>query len=107
MTKIAIIIPAYNESENLEKLVNKINDNLNNVKIFIVDDSKTNESEHLLSNKKNVYFYYRGVKLGRGSAVLFGFTQSLKENFDLYIEMDADFSHDPNELKVTFFLKIT
>ena len=107
MTKIAIIIPAYNESENLEKLVNKINDNLNNVKIFIVDDSKTNESEHLLSNKKNVYFYYRGVKLGRGSAVLFGFTQSLKQNFDLYVEMDADFSHDPNELKakVDFFFK--
>ena len=53
MTKVAIIIPAYNESENLEKLLDKINDNLNNVKIFIVDDSKTNESEHLLSNKKN------------------------------------------------------
>ena len=107
MTKIAIIIPAYNESENLEKLVNKINDNLNDVKIFIVDDSKTNESEHLLINKRNVHFYYRGAKLGRGSAVLFGFTQSLKENFDLYVEMDADFSHDPNELKdkINFFFK--
>ena len=72
-----------NESENLEKLVDKINDNLNNVKIFIVDDSKTNESEHLLRNKKNVRFYYRGEKLGRGSAVLFGFKQSLRENFDI------------------------
>ena len=107
MIKVAIIIPAYNESENLEKLVDKINDNLNNVKIFIVDDSKTNESEHLLSNKKNVRFYYRGEKLGRGSAVLFGFKQSLRENFDLYVEMDADFSHEPSELKekVNFFLK--
>ena len=41
---------------------------------------------------KEMYFYYRGAKLGRGSAVLFGFTQSLKENFDLYVEMDADFA---------------
>ena len=56
MTKVAIIIPAYNESENLEKLVNKINENLNDVKIFIVDDSRTNESEHSLIIKKMYVF---------------------------------------------------
>lgn len=43
MMSIAIIIPAYNETENLKNLVTKINQNLNNCEIYIVDDSKTNE----------------------------------------------------------------
>jgi len=107
MTKIAIIIPSYNESENLEKLINEINSNLKNVEIFIIDDSYVDCSEKILKNQNNVNFFHRGKKLGRGSAVIFGLKESLKKNFDLFIEMDADFSHHPNELqeKINFFLK--
>ncbi len=105
MTKIAIIIPSFNESENLENLINEINLNLKNVEIFIVDDSKDDYSEKILNEKKNVNFFHRGKKLGRGSAVIFGLKESLKKDFDIFVEMDADFSHHPNELveKINFF----
>ena len=52
MTKIAIIIPSFNESENLENLINEINLNLKMVEIFIVDDSKDDYSEQILNEKK-------------------------------------------------------
>ena len=105
MTKVAIIIPSYNESENLENLINEINLNLKNVEIFIVDDSEEDCSEKILNQKKNVNFFHRGKKLGRGSAVIFGLKESLKKDFSIFIEMDADFSHHPNELveKISFF----
>jgi len=106
MNKIAIIIPAYNERENLKKLVDQINSNLNNIQILIIDDSKVNDSEQTIIDKKNVHFIYRGKKLGRGSAVLFGLKECLKKDYNIFIEMDADFSHDPNELqdKIDFFV---
>ena len=106
MNKIAIIIPAYNERENLKKLVDQINSNLNDIQILIIDDSKVNDSEQTIIDKKNVHFIYRGKKLGRGSAVLFGLKECLKKDYNIFIEMDADFSHDPNELqdKIDFFV---
>jgi len=106
MNKIAIIIPAYNERKNLKKLVDQINSNLNDIQILIIDDSKINDSEQTIIDKKNVHFIYRGKKLGRGSAVLFGLKECLKKDYNIFIEMDADFSHDPNELqdKIDFFL---
>ena len=98
MMSIAIIIPAYNETENLKNLVKNINKNLNNCEIYIVDDSKTNEGEKTLEQFKNINYIFRGKKLGRGSAVLLGTPNPLKK-FDIYIEMDADFSHNPDELE--------
>ena len=105
MTKVAIIIPSYNESENLGNLIDDINLNLKDVEIFVVDDSKDNYSEKILNQNKNVNFFHRGKKLGRGSAVIFGLKESLKKNFNIFVEMDADFSHHPNELveKINFF----
>ena len=48
---------------------------------------------------------FRGKKLGRGSAVIFGLKEALKKDYSIFIEMDADFSHDPNELqsKISYF----
>ncbi len=98
MKRIAIIIPAYNEKENLKNLIESINKNLQNCDIFIIDDSKINDSEQTLREFNNINFFFRGDKLGRGSAVLFGLNQSIKNEYEIYIEMDADFSHNPNEL---------
>jgi len=99
MNKIAVIIPAYNEKENLPKLIDEIKSYHPIAEIYVVDDSKENFLEKELIDKKDVYYFFRGKKLGRGSAILYGFKEALKKNFEIYIEMDADFSHSPNELK--------
>jgi len=98
--KIAIVIPTYNELENIESLIKAILKNTSDVTIFLVDDSK-DESIGSLINSKNlkVKYFHRKNERGRGSAVLYGFRKALEEDkYDIFIEMDADFSHDPQEL---------
>ena len=100
MKKIAIVIPTYNELENIESLIKAILKNTSDVTIFLVDDSK-DESIGSLINSKNlkVKYFHRKNERGRGSAVLYGFKKALEEDkYDIFIEMDADFSHDPQEL---------
>lgn len=107
MNNIAIIIPAYKENENIFRLIKKIKNILPKSYIYIVDDSpKTNLIKNKLKN--NINFFYRNKKLGRGSAVIYGLKKAiLKKNIDIFIEMDADFSHNPAELnkKINFFKK--
>ncbi len=101
MKKIAIIIPTFNELDNIENLVKEILKNVPESKIFIVDDSNDKKIGDLLNLKNlNATYLHRENSKGRGSAVLYGFRNALKEdNFDIFIEMDADFSHDPTELR--------
>ena len=72
MKKIAIIVPAYNEDENISKLVKKILSFRKDVNIFIVDDSHKKTSETYILKNKKVFYFHRKKKLGRGSAVLYG-----------------------------------
>ena len=100
MTKAAIIIPTYNEAKNIDELVKKINNQINNVIIFIVDDSPLPEIKIICKKYKNLRYFHRKKKKGRGSAVLFGIKKALKDKkIKIIIEMDADFSHRPQELK--------
>ncbi len=109
MKNIAIIIPTYNELENIEKLIYEIKIKLPEAEIFIIDDSKTQEIGELIKNKSlKVNYFHRSDETGRGSAVIYGFNKAIKENkYEIFIEMDADFSHDPYELlrNIDFFLK--
>ena len=108
MNNIGIIIPTYNEEENIGKLVESIKSFVPNSEIFVVDDSINDLSKRILENKSLVHFFHRGQKLGRGTAVIFGLNEALKKkSFDIFIEMDADFSHNPNELKekIDYFKK--
>ena len=94
--KITIIIPSYNEKENIEKLVSEIKKIKQVTKIIIVDDSKDGLNE-IKSNK--VIIINRRKKLGRGSAIIEGINLAIKnKQSDVFIEMDADFSHSPSEL---------
>ena len=105
--KLAIIIPTYNEKDTLPKLVEKLVSVIKNATeqffIVIMDDASPDGTGKIAENLKkthpNITVIHRKSKLGLGSAYKEGFTLALdKFDPDLIAEMDADFSHDPNEL---------
>ena len=97
---VAVIIPAYKEAENIEKLVKSILEIVEKPTIIIVDDSPNNEIESIIKPFENIIYLYRGRKLGRGTAVIEGMKTIIKlKNIDKIIEMDADLSHEPKEIK--------
>ncbi len=97
---LVIVIPTYKEEDNIKILIDKINDQIENVNIIIVDDSPEDNIKVKVKDFNNCNYLFRGKKLGRGSAVLLGMKEALK-NFEdcTIVEMDADLSHDPAELK--------
>jgi len=102
MKEISIIIPTFNEKENIHRLIENIKKVVPKAHIVIVDDSIDNEIGKIVKKNKylRVNYYHRKNTRGRGSAVLFG----LRKNFSkgkkcIFVEMDADFSHRPIELK--------
>ena len=102
INNLLIIIPAYNEGKNLIELLKKIRSENENWSIIIVDDSESFETNKLIENykEKKIYYIKRNLKMGRGSAVRFGFEYSKKNKFDYILEMDADLSHNPSEIKL-------
>jgi dolichol-phosphate mannosyltransferase len=107
MRNVAIIIPAYNEQHNILKLIRRIKYLIPKVCLYIIDDSIGLET-NLIINKSKVNYFHRAKKLGRGSAVIFGLKKAIyNKNIKFFIEMDADFSHSPNELmkNINFFKK--
>jgi dolichol-phosphate mannosyltransferase len=104
---VAIIIPCYNEEENISTLIRLIKKKIK-AYIIIVDDSPNDFTKKLIYKKKNIYYFKRKGKLGRGSAVLFGLKKAIIfKKVNLFIEMDADLSHSPNELSanINYFKK--
>jgi len=101
MSNVAIVIPTYNELENIERLIKEIKKNINKCNIYIVDDTPNNDIGKLLVKKKiKVKYFHRKNKSGRGSAIIYGLKKaSYNKKNQIFVEMDADFSHDPKELK--------
>ena len=98
-----IIIPTFNESENIELIINKILLLKDTNDILVVDDnSPDGTSKVVLDLKKEnidrVFLIVRDNKLGLGSAYKEGFNWALNKNYSYIFEMDADLSHDPNEI---------
>ena len=102
--KSIVIIPTYNERENLARLIPKImNQKIPNLDILVVDDnSPDGTAEVVLDWQKiynhNLHLIRRQGKMGLGSAYIAGFQKALELGADLIIEMDADFSHEPADL---------
>ncbi len=101
--KSLVIIPTYNELENMPKLISAVLSQDDNVHILIVDDNSPDETAKFVeeqSVKNNrVHLIKREKKTGLGTAYIAGFKYALQNNYDYIFEMDADFSHDPNEIK--------
>ncbi len=102
--KSLIIIPTYNELENIKKMIREILGLYpDNMDILIVDDGSPdgtgNFVDELSKNEVKVKIIHRAKKSGLGTAYIEGFKFALKNNYDLIFEMDADFSHDPKEIK--------
>ena len=100
-----IIIPTYNEVENLKMLIDQIlNSTPETLEVLVVDDGSpdgTGEIAKQLSQASaRVHLLERSKKMGLGSAYVAGFRWGLNKTFEAFIEMDADFSHDPKYLSV-------
>ena len=104
INKSIIIIPTYNESENIELIINKIISNDDSNDVLVVDDNSPDGTSKLVENQKNIYnnrvfLIKRNKKSGLGSAYKAGFKWALENNYSYIFEMDADMSHDPDEIK--------
>ena len=104
INKSIIIIPTYNESENIELIINKIISNDDSNDVLVVDDNSPDGTSKLVENQKNihnnrVFLIKRNKKSGLGSAYKAGFKWALENNYSYIFEMDADMSHDPDEIK--------
>lgn len=102
MEKVLVIIPTYNERNNVEQLLEAVLGVDERIEVLIVDDNSpdgTGElADKIAASKPRVHVMHRKGKLGLGSAYRDGFRYALERDYELVFEMDADFSHDPRYL---------
>ena len=104
MNNILVIIPTYNEIENISKIINAVFNTDLSIDVLIVDDLSPDgtgeEVRKLMKIFSNSLFLETKLeKQGLGAAYVHGFRWALKRKYDYVFEMDADFSHQPKELK--------
>jgi len=103
MSNALVVIPTYNEIENIEPLLRDIILLQRDFDILVVDDNSPDGTSALVEKliieyPDNIFLLKRTLKLGLGTAYIAGFKWALKRHYDFIFEMDADFSHNPNDL---------
>lgn len=98
-----VIIPTYNEKENIEKIIRKVFSLAGNFHVLIVDDGSPDGTADIVTGLQQefpdaLHLVRRSGKLGLGTAYIFGFKWALERGYDYIFEMDADFSHNPEDL---------
>ena len=98
-----IIIPTYNERENIAKMIDTVMSLDGCFDLLIVDDGSPDGTANIVSEKQRAYgerlfMIERSGKLGLGTAYIAGFKFALENGYDRVFEMDCDFSHNPNDL---------
>jgi dolichol-phosphate mannosyltransferase len=103
VSKSIVIIPTYNEKENISKIIRKVFSLEVDFNILIIDDNSPDGTASIVRDlipeySERLYIIERPGKLGLGTAYITGFIWALEHDYEFIFEMDADFSHDPNDL---------
>lgn len=103
MNDSLIIIPTYNEKENIKSIIEAIFCLEKSFDVLVVDDNSPDGTANIVKNMKQefpdrLFILERSGKLGLGTAYIEGFKYALAHQYDFVFEMDADFSHNPNDL---------
>lgn len=103
MSDALVIIPTYNEKENIEAIIRAVFKQKKDFHILIVDDSSPDGTSTIVKNLQNefanqLFLEIRKDKNGLGTAYIHGFKWAIAKKYDYIIEMDADFSHNPKDL---------
>lgn len=98
-----VVIPTYNERENIEDIIRKVFTLPVDFDILIVDDGSPDGTANIVKNLQKefpnrIFIRERSGKLGLGTAYIHGFKWALEQGYEYICEMDADFSHNPNDL---------
>ena len=103
MSDSLVIIPTYNEKENIEKIIRKVFSFDYAFELLIIDDGSPDGTANIVKSlqlefPKQLHIEERKGKLGLGTAYIHGFKWALERDYDYIFEMDADFSHNPKDL---------
>jgi dolichol-phosphate mannosyltransferase len=97
-----VVIPTYNEAENIERMLQRVDECLPEAGVLVVDDGSPDGTAEMVEaatgRYRDVHLLRRNEKSGLGSAYRAGFGWGLERGYDAFIEMDCDFSHDPAAL---------
>jgi len=102
--KKLVIVACYNEAENIQKLVEQVISFPENFDVLIIDDNSPNGTGEIAEKlsthfKGRVKVIYRPYKMGLGTAYIVGYKYGFENNYDIMLQIDADFSHNPDDLK--------
>tara|TARA_B110000444_G_scaffold89979_1_gene85048 strand:- start:1108 stop:1845 length:738 start_codon:yes stop_codon:yes gene_type:complete len=103
MSDSLVIVPTYNEKENVEKMLRKVFSLSKSYHVLVVDDGSPDGTADIVKSlqsefKDQLFIQERQGKLGLGTAYIHGFEWGLKKEYSYFIEMDCDFSHNPEDL---------
>lgn len=107
MAKKLVIIPTYNEKENIENIINAVYNLNEGIHVLIVDDGSPDGTADIVKrlqkdHASELFMIERSGKLGLGTAYITGFKWALTNSYEFVCEMDADFSHNPTDLPKLF-----
>ncbi|MDG1719028.1 MAG: polyprenol monophosphomannose synthase [Flavobacteriales bacterium] len=103
MSDSLIIIPTYNETENIEKIIRKVFSLDKSFHVLVIEDGSPDGTADIVKGLQkefsdNLHIEERSGKLGLGTAYIHGFKWALNKDYQFVFEMDADFSHNPDDL---------